>query len=308
MLHDDDEIDECFRVYDDAEQSWEDHSEFLASGWRYQSLFDLDPLDYKAWAEGLQEAGYATNPAYANLLIRIIEEHNLYEYDRKASGVHQQIVGDIDDPDDRVFKFNGIEAIEVQEGETYESITKEFLYFNYQLARYNDIERGAELEEGTVLYLKPKNWRPSERYHTVSEGQTMHDISQMYGVRLSRLYKRNRMDPEINEEPVAGEEVYLRGRRTDKPETRIAEAEMLEDSQDLRDSRKDDYKDESSRLVEYVHVVRAGEDLDDIAARFEITGEDLKKWNGLPDDRIYKGELIFMYLPQDKVPAPPAGA
>jgi len=79
--HDDDAKGECFRRYNDPVDSFTDHSYFLISGDRYNSLFDLPINDYKAWAHGLKAAGYATNPKYAKLLIEIIEEYKLYKYD-----------------------------------------------------------------------------------------------------------------------------------------------------------------------------------------------------------------------------------
>ena len=81
MYKDDDKKNDCFRVYDNAEDSYTDHSMFLKNNKRYSSLFELDKSDYKGWAKGLKSAGYATNPQYANLLIDIIE---LYDLDKLA--------------------------------------------------------------------------------------------------------------------------------------------------------------------------------------------------------------------------------
>lgn len=77
----DDHINDCFRVYDSPEQSFRDHSQFLLRK-RYEKLFFLDKNDYKGWAKGLKEAGYATNPRYPELLIDLIERYQLYQYDR----------------------------------------------------------------------------------------------------------------------------------------------------------------------------------------------------------------------------------
>lgn len=74
-------IKSCFRAYDSVLDSYADHSDFLLTGNRYKWLFDLDPTDYRGWARGLKKSGYATNPAYADILIRIIEEYALYIYD-----------------------------------------------------------------------------------------------------------------------------------------------------------------------------------------------------------------------------------
>ena len=84
VRHDDDARNECFRAYSNPRDSYEDHSEFLRRGARYAFLFKLDITDYKGWARGLKKAGYATDPSYANRLITIIEDYDLYKYDRKG--------------------------------------------------------------------------------------------------------------------------------------------------------------------------------------------------------------------------------
>lgn len=82
MRHNDNNRNECFRKYSRAAESFYDHSDFLKSVSRYSFLFNLNSTDYKAWAHGLKKAGYATNPDYANMLIRTIEENNLWHFDR----------------------------------------------------------------------------------------------------------------------------------------------------------------------------------------------------------------------------------
>src|SRR4051794_20661431 len=80
MTHDDDLKNECFRKYQSVEDSYRDHSDFLKSRPFYAFLFKLDPTDYEGWAKGLKKAGYATNPTYAQQLIRLIVENNLQSY------------------------------------------------------------------------------------------------------------------------------------------------------------------------------------------------------------------------------------
>lgn len=82
--HDDDEKGECFRAYDSISQSYRDQSDYLKSNKRYASLFTLDVTDYKGWANGLKQAGYATNPAYTRMLIQLIETYELYAFSEKA--------------------------------------------------------------------------------------------------------------------------------------------------------------------------------------------------------------------------------
>lgn len=77
-------IESCFRKYDSAENSYIDHTDFLMSRPRYEFLFDYNDKDYISWAKGLKQAGYATNPEYANRLIKIIEDYKLYKYDGLA--------------------------------------------------------------------------------------------------------------------------------------------------------------------------------------------------------------------------------
>ena len=86
VYHDDDARGECFRSYTQPEQSYRDHSDFLKGSPRYAFLFELDPTDYKAWASGLKQAGYATNYRYAQILVKLIEDYNLEQYTLIAMG------------------------------------------------------------------------------------------------------------------------------------------------------------------------------------------------------------------------------
>jgi LysM repeat protein len=86
VYHDDDARGECFRSYTQPEQSYRDHSDFLKSSPRYAFLFQLDPTDYKAWANGLRTAGYATNYRYAQIIVKLIEDYNLEQYTLIAMG------------------------------------------------------------------------------------------------------------------------------------------------------------------------------------------------------------------------------
>jgi len=86
VRHDDDAAQECFRKYDDPEQSFRDHADFLRSRKRYASLFDLEIMDYVAWANGLKQAGYATDPGYPSKLAGLIERYQLHRYDTEVTG------------------------------------------------------------------------------------------------------------------------------------------------------------------------------------------------------------------------------
>ena len=82
IIEDDDEKGECFRKYSKAADSYRDHSLFLTERERYSFLFDYKKTDYKKWAKGLKKAGYATNPKYSSLLIDLIQDYDLNQYDK----------------------------------------------------------------------------------------------------------------------------------------------------------------------------------------------------------------------------------
>ncbi|MEG1643736.1 MAG: glucosaminidase domain-containing protein [Bacteroidales bacterium] len=194
VYHDDDEKGECFRKYDSPGQSYEDHSLFLTSRPRYSSLFELKQNDYHGWAVGLQRCGYATDKAYASKLIGIIETYELHKYDnaknekRKASSRKENRF--IHTP----YISSGLLYIEVHEGDDLKSIGKEFGIKVKKLASYNEIPKDFPLYDGMIIYLQKKNKYAEDEYdtHSVSEGESMHSISQKYGIKLSSLYKLNK--------------------------------------------------------------------------------------------------------------------
>lgn len=87
ISHDDDEKGECFRRYKHPNESFEDHSIFIANRSRYAFLFELAPDDYKGWAYGLKKAGYATDPKYPQKLISLIHKYQLHQYDEQVLGI-----------------------------------------------------------------------------------------------------------------------------------------------------------------------------------------------------------------------------
>lgn len=220
---DDDAPQECFRAYDKAEDSYIDHSDFLTKGERYAFLFDLDPLDYKEWAKGLRQAGYATNPRYADLLVEVIERYKLYEYDkgnvrRKKDGPNEEdpqpLIAENNTKEEK-FTYNGVPAYVVKTGDNYATITKAHKMMRFEIGWYNDLDKSDVLEPGTIIYLKPKKRKGNEEYHVVKEGESMYYISQLHRIKLKQLYKKNRMKP--GQEPLAGEKLYLRDKRDAAP-------------------------------------------------------------------------------------------
>ena len=213
----DDAPNECFRAYRKVEDSYEDHSLFLVGNQRYASLFKLKKTDYKSWARGLKKAGYATDPSYANKLITIIETYDLYKYDndgmsKREAKKWQKLLKKkpwLANPHD-VYIANGLAYVVARDGDTFQLLRGEFEIGWKKLVKYNDLQRDYTLEEGDIIYLKEKNKKTVADvvYHEVREGDSMHSISQIYGVRLKTLYKLNVMaDDHI---PEVGERVWLK--------------------------------------------------------------------------------------------------
>jgi LysM repeat protein len=225
IRHHDDEKNECFRKYKTARDSYIDHTNFLMNSPRYSFLFELEQTDYKGWARGLKKAGYATSPAYASALIRIIEENKLDYFDagelRARRTDDAQTTTELTDIDNfeieiahrKILMRNRIDYIIVKEGDTYQSLTRELELMPYELAKYNEFQRDTKLKKGQVLYLQPKRGKASVEFshHTVEAGESMYDISQMYGIRLKKLYQLNLMNP--GEEPAVGDELNLRKKK-----------------------------------------------------------------------------------------------
>ena len=188
MYHDDDERHECFRCYRNAEESYRDHSQFLISGSRYQSLFKLGTTDYKGWATGLKAAGYATSPTYATKLIEIIERYGLDRYDTRSAGrlkkgqlPHQPLL------------VNDLKCVKLREGETLKDVAREYGMSLNLLRRFNEVDRKFTPPAGTTVFLERKKSRADKEHRTyvVKKGDSLWSVSQQFGVKVKSLEKRN---------------------------------------------------------------------------------------------------------------------
>lgn len=206
--HDDDAAGECFRAYDNARQSYEDHSRFLATQSRYARLFSLKRTDYRGWARGLKQCGYATNPQYASKLTQIIELYGLNKYDRATTYdrfIAKHASEESPGPDGvrYVIKaYNDNYYVIAKKGETFKSLGKELGISGRKLAKYNERDKRETLDDGDVIYLKKKRNKAEQNFknrpHTVKAGESMYSIAQKYGIRLKSLYKKNRLSPDYN--------------------------------------------------------------------------------------------------------------
>ncbi len=243
VSHDDDAKGECFRSYDTAMDSYRDHSDFLRNSTRYASLFQLDPADYKGWATGLRKAGYATNPKYAPILIRIIEQYNLQQYSLIAMGrmlPSEEVVARLPAPEIPVpvielpaeplpeeippapaevpdvssvkyplgeFTINNTRVIFAKQGTSLLSIAQEYDISFSRLLEFNDMEGEEVLLKDQLLYLQRKRKTGNNEYHIVAEGESLHDICQVEAIRLQSLMEYNHFRSDTR--PVVGQKLYL---------------------------------------------------------------------------------------------------
>ena len=218
MRVDDDLPNECFRVYDNPEDSFRDHSDFLRYRDRYKFLFDLERTDYKGWAYGLRKAGYATDPNYPAKLIKYIEDYNLSRYDRMSAHEAASLPAPphrIEAPivvrpktevtvpvseefsfklDRTLYSLNGVPFVYAMEGETYRSIAREYKLFKSEILRFNDLSGNPDLLPGTIVYLAPKKDKAPqglEMYIVEKDGESFHDICQRFAVKERAVRRMN---------------------------------------------------------------------------------------------------------------------
>lgn len=144
-FHDDDEKGECFRKYNHPMYSFRDHSIFLTSRARYSFLFDLRNDDYRGWAHGLKEAGYATDRKYPSKLISYIEQYQLFKYDKI---VQDQGYTQLRVPKDYEYKTHI-----VQKGDTLYSISRAYFVSVDELMKLNKMN-SSNLSVGQKLVIK----------------------------------------------------------------------------------------------------------------------------------------------------------
>lgn len=329
-------IKSCFREFPSVYDSYLAHSEFLtdpAKRNRYGFLFEFETTDYKAWAKGLSKAGYATDPQYANRLIDLIEKYELYTLDNALP--HQDLASRKEkrSPTYQVSLYhNDIRYVTVNAGETPQDIAEKNDLNVRQLIRYNDdiMNESDALVAGSKVYLQPKRnqYRGTQKFHVVKEGETLVSISQSYGIRLDALCKRNNLSE--GDIPAPKQKVWLKGKakstvrtiapgKMKKEETEIksAEPEMMSASISKPVIVEPTIKAEPPKTVTppavtviteqasvsikttpaqdpMAHTVVKGDTLYSIARLYTISLSDLKKMNNLSADSIQIGQKLMI--------------
>lgn len=245
-------IESCFRVFESADQSYQEHSEFLLDpkkDFRYGFLFELDIMDYKAWAWGLKKAGYATNPRYPIMLINIIEQYSLFLYDyqqpRTVDFVNPgfavanaraedecDVVNRLKTPIDensRIYdqtkagatrskalstrsSVNSVEYAVSRREQTLADVSKQYDATISKLVKYNSRFKKAtdDIRPGQRVFLeKRKRTYDPMDYHLVRKNETLQDIADLYGVSLKSILNRNHLESYMV--PMEGQKIKLNG-------------------------------------------------------------------------------------------------
>ncbi|MFC0775214.1 glucosaminidase domain-containing protein [Terrimonas alba] len=251
VKHTDDAPHECFRKYDDPAQSYRDHSDFLRGSSRYASLFALDPLDYEGWAYGLKKAGYATNPRYPQIIIKLIETYQLQDYTLIAMGkmspkedmIAQSDGGEkhgdgvttasavtrpvrrmkqaIDYPSGE-FKINETKVIYALAGTPVLAIADRYNISLSKIFEFNDLDESETIQNDQLIYLQRKRKTGNNEFHIVAEGETIQDIAREEAIRMESLLEYNHLKSHM--QPAVGEQLYLRKKAPAMP--RLAKNEI----------------------------------------------------------------------------------
>jgi LysM repeat protein len=324
VTHDDDLRGECFRKYNSAEESYRDHSDFLKSSSRYASLFNLDPTDYEGWAYGLKKAGYATNPRYSQVIIKLIEDYHLQDYTLMALGkmplVQQPLavmppvelkptettsVVKMDEPvkmevkktepvietasyPSGEFKLNETRVIYAKSGTSFLAIAQQY---NVPLARifeFNDMPEAETVGRDQLIFLQRKRKTGNNEFHVVQPGETLYDIAQEEALRMESLLEYNFLN--ITMKPAIGEQLYLRTKASQAPRLLLKENYSL-----MPVNTKASMMSPAPTNDFLTCRVQSKETIYSIAKKYNVKIDDIVKWNQLRGYDLKTGQQLKIY-------------
>ena len=291
VSHTDDAPNECFRKYNSARESFEDHSNFLKNSGRYALLFSLPVTDYRGWANGLKNAGYATNPRYPQILIKNIEQYNLQQYDGvpaafqtfesvtfKNEDVKSQPLAlqanagfNINSSSKQTSaKFNGLKAVFADAGMSLLAIATTYDVSLGRLLEYNDLTNDGILREGQFIYLERKLKEGNRDLYTALAKESLRDAAQSNGVQLSHLARFN--NKTLDATLAKGETIKL------------TEASVLPVSNST-----------NTKIDSPItHEVLPKEGLYSIAKKYSCTVAEIMEWNGLSAENLSVGQRLII--------------
>lgn len=222
LAWDDDPYKSSFRVYASDDDSFRDHAELLKNNKRYAELFSHSIYDYRGWANGLQRCGYATSKHYAQGLIGVIDSYQLYLLNGgvklkpgktvtivRYKDNHQPVfdaecqMAEEEESEEEasvarvlqryVVEINDVRCTVLYPGQTLSTVSMKYDIEKSKLLEYNELQSEAKLQDGDIIYLekKEKKYDGLHDYYRVKAGDTMHSISQEFGIRMASLCKLN---------------------------------------------------------------------------------------------------------------------
>lgn len=293
VTHDDDANGECFRAYNNADESYRDHSDFLKNNQRYGSLFSLNPEDYQGWAKGLKKAGYATNPRYPDLLIKYVEQYNLQQYSlaalNKLPDMDMAKSGDVKDDvpvaaatenpilvndnvvlaaePDKIISINNSKCVFVKKGTSLLAVANKYNINLNKLMEFNDLDEEGLLTNDQFVYLQKKSKTGEKEFYLVQAGETVYDIAQKTAIQLKYLLTYNNLNAAVK--LVANIKLFL------QPDIKLVAG---------------DVPDKKTK----VHLVAPKEGLYSIAKVYNVTILQLKEWNKLESNDLKIGQQIIV--------------
>ena len=315
ILHDDNKAQECFRKYNNPEESFKDHSQFLAKRKRYAFLFRLPITDYEAWARGLKKAGYATDPSYPDKLIYIIEKYHLNKMDKEVLALMSVKVDENSEENNQNKKKKFI--YEVQEGETLFTISRKFNIPVKDIQRINNLN-DFDIYKGQILVLTE-----SDNYSSVSQTETSSEPTEqnssiendnqteIENESIKDTQSENNTNDENNENLLLhvvkqGETLFSISKMYKVSLADLRKVNQLEDNNisvgkvikipkntyntNQVDDNKKQTATETSNAV--YHIVKPGETLYRIHVNYKVPIATLRKLNNLKGNSIKVGQKI----------------
>jgi len=327
VKHTDDAPNECFRKYSSSADSYKDQSDYLKNSPRYASLFDLEPTDYKGWATGLKRAGYATNPKYAPVLIKLIEDYGLQDYTLIALGkikvpavdfakleekkIAPTEIKNIIPPqqeknvEEQVrpvyptgeFKINDTRVVYIPKGVSYLSVAEQYNVPLSRVFEFNDMSQREVAEKDQLIFLQRKRKTGNNEFHMVRPGETLHDMAQEEALRIESLLEYNFLSP--GNIPAVGEKLFLRNKATAQPRLALKENLginlLLTDNVSLGEKSPAVKAASVSPSKKVEHKVAPKETIYSIAHRYNVKIDDIVSWNNLQGYDLKTGQQLLIY-------------
>jgi LysM repeat protein len=300
--HDDDLKGECFRVYKTDEDSYRDHSNFLLTRDRYAFLFHLNPLDYKAWAHGLKNAGYATNPRYPDVLIHNIELYNLQQYSVQAmedtsvfideyaidsaKAAAYNAIATLDSTIElstspiTVLVVNGSKCIFEASGTSLLAIATDNNINLNSLLEYNDLKDDGILAKDQLVFLQKKAKTGDRPAYIVQDGENLYDVAQKNGMQLQYLLFYNEL--KATDVVTSGTTLYL------QPHAIPIE----EDRQPLTPAAPVPITPAAPAAK--IYKVKPSEGIYTVARKNGVTIQQIRDWNHLSNDSLLIGQELII--------------